>query len=205
MFIERPVSKGSIAKRKCIHGKGVNDASYVTTSVVNGKKLMCPFYSKWVNMITRCYSVNYLRTRPTYQNASVCAEWLTFSTFKSWMEKQDWEGKDLDKDLLYQGNTVYSPSTSLFISSEVNNMLSHPKSKQRTLPVGVHLRKDSGKFRAQYNNPFTKKLVTLGCFVLAEDAAKAYLKAKYALISKVASEQKEPLRSALLNYDLELS
>ena len=88
--------------RKLIHGVGINDADYVvekkeTISHVNGKRKqkttwICPFYRAWKCMLTRCYSATYQERKPTYRGCSVSEEWLTFSNFKSWMEKQDFQG-----------------------------------------------------------------------------------------------------------------
>ena len=41
--------------------------------------------------------------------------------FKDWMENQDWEGNQLDKDLLFEGNKVYGPKTCVFVTRMVNN------------------------------------------------------------------------------------
>ena len=72
-------------------------------------------------MLQRCYSESHLVRQPTYKGCSVCEEWLTFSNFKSWMEQQDWEGKQLDKDLLVYKNKIYSPETCVFVSSVINS------------------------------------------------------------------------------------
>jgi hypothetical protein len=81
----------------------------------------CPYYRKWFNMIRRCYDTNYLY-RHTYQDVSVCDDWLTFSNFRSWMMGQDWENKALDKDLLGDGK-LYSPNTCCFLPQSINNFL----------------------------------------------------------------------------------
>ena len=38
------------------------------------------------------------------------------------MEKQDWEGKFIDKDLLFPGNKVYGPDTCVFVTRQLNNL-----------------------------------------------------------------------------------
>ena len=50
-------------------------------------------------------------------------DWLTFSNFKSWMLEQDWEGNQIDKDLLYHDNKVYSSLTCIFISQRLNTII----------------------------------------------------------------------------------
>ena len=118
--------------RKLVCGVGNNDSDYVVTKfetiVVNGKlkqKLIwvCPYYRVWKGMLERCYSIKYQESQPTYIGCSVTDEWLTFSAFKNWMEKQNFEGMQLDKDLLIEGNKVYSPETCVFVSGMVNNFI----------------------------------------------------------------------------------
>src|SRR5690606_1832927 len=119
--------------RKLVCGVGVNDADYAiqkfeTIGYVDGKqkqKLVwgCPYYRTWANMIERCYSDKTQNKNPTYKGCSVSEEWLTFSVFKNWMEKQDWEGNQLDKDLLFEGNRLYSPETCVFVSPMVNKFI----------------------------------------------------------------------------------
>lgn len=112
--------------KRLVYGVGNNDADYVVEKreeigYVGGKrrrKLMwvCPYYQTWKDMIKRCYSTKCQEKFPTYKGCSVSADWHTFSNFKAWMEKQNWEGKQLDKDILIEGNKVYSPETCVFVS-----------------------------------------------------------------------------------------
>lgn len=102
-------------------GVGINDSDYVvqkkeTIKGIDGKRKqrlvwICPYYRAWQSMLVRAYSKSYHKRRPTYIGCSVSEEWKTFSNFKSWMEGQVWEGKQLDKDLLVEGNKVYSEET----------------------------------------------------------------------------------------------
>lgn len=91
--------------KQLVHGMGFNDADYVVYPRINGKQIMCPFYSKWANMLKRCFSSKYQETHPTYIGCSVIKKWLTFSNFRSWMINQDWKDKVLDKDTLNIENT----------------------------------------------------------------------------------------------------
>lgn len=106
-----------------VYGFGINDAEY-PVNITEGEGLKrktvwrCPYYQKWVNMLDRVYGSQ----RPTYIDVKVCSEWSSFTTFKSWMQTQDWEDKELDKDLLGDGK-LYSPETCYFISKKVNMLL----------------------------------------------------------------------------------
>ena len=131
--------------RKLIYGVGINDADYPTQSCkiighVDGKqkrKLLwaCPFYRRWTSMLGRCYCKKFLQNSPTYQNCFVCNEWLTFSKFKAWMETQDWEGKELDKDLLSGECKVYSPETCVFVPRNVNMFMIESLSSRGECPL----------------------------------------------------------------------
>jgi hypothetical protein len=121
-FIEKPASKKSIAFRKPVHGVGINDADYEIHPTINGKKAMCKYYRSWHSMLERCYSKKVQARQPAYKGCTVCDEWLTFSNFKSWMIKQEWQGKALDKDIRVKGNKVYSPETCMFVTAKENTV-----------------------------------------------------------------------------------
>ena len=119
-FIEIPASEKSLSNRRLVFGKGSNDATYMTQTTFNGRSSICPYYSRWRDLLKRCYSDKFQNKNTSYIGCSIASEWIKFSNFKSWMEKQDWEGKELDKDLLVQGNKVYGPSTCIFVPREIN-------------------------------------------------------------------------------------
>lgn len=177
-------------RNKLFCGIGLNDAEYVVSKVardLQGKRLVlwtCPYYIKWTSMINRCYSESELKRRTSYVGCSVCEEWLTFSNFKAWMENQDWEGKELDKDLLVKGNKIYSPDTCIFLSKRLNSFLTESTKTRGDFPIGV--RKHRDKFISSCRAD--GKLVHLGLFETPEQAHKAWLKFK-AKEAKRLSEQ----------------
>ena len=128
------------------------------------------------------------------------AEWILFSSFKSWMMKQEWHNKHLDKDLLVQGNKIYSEKTCLFVSPEINSLLSNSGALRGACQQGVHFHKRDRNYRARIS--IDGKKVHLGLFGTEIEAFEAYKTAKYAYIKEVALQQTEPLRSALLNYKI---
>ena len=91
-FPRIPASNGSLAKRKLLCGVGVNDARYITQPSVGDKSYKCPYYKRWKSMIERGYCPKVKEKSPTYKRVTVCKEWHTFSTFRSWMETQEWGG-----------------------------------------------------------------------------------------------------------------
>lgn len=183
---------------RLVYGVGINDADYVVhkweTIEENGvrRKIrvwICPYYQTWKSMLERCYSSKYQERQPTYIGCSVSEEWLTFSNFRRWMECQDFEGKQLDKDLLFEGNKVYSGETCVFVTSTVNSFtLDCGASKGKWL-VGVCWNKGRSKFHSQCRNPFTKKNEYLGLFTCQIEAHQEWLKRKLELAHLLAAEQ----------------
>lgn len=175
--------------KRPLYGVGINDAWYVTQKTNNGTVSVCPFYAKWTDMLSRCYSASYHLRRPTYIGCSVCDDWLLFSNFRAWMDSQEWQGKELDKDILVKGNKVYSPETCVFVSQQVNDFTIEKPNKTSELPTGVSLCKNSGKFQAKCSNPFTKKRESLGYFTSKEDAHSAWKNRKHEIACAIADTQ----------------
>ena len=150
---------------KLLHGVGVSDADYFVTKKENGKQVWrCPYHQTWKSMLMRAYSDKYKQKNPTYQDVTVCEEWHSFMRFRAWMEKQDWEGKELDKDILFEKNKIYSPNTCVFVDGVVNNFLNDQAAARGEWPIGVYWNEQKQKFISQCNNPFTKEKEYLGLF-----------------------------------------
>lgn len=113
-----------------------------------------------------------------------------FSVFCAWMEKQDWQGKQLDKDILIQGNKIYGPDTCLFVTNAINNLLNNSSASRGALPVGVCLNGRNGRYFAYCN--VNGKKSHIGMFDTIEKASEAYLECKRELIRATAMEQTEP-------------
>jgi len=188
--------------KKLVFGVGINDADYVVkkweeAGYVDGKrkrKLVweCPYYRTWKGMLRRCYSEKHQKRRPTYKDCTVSEDWLTFSNFRSWMKGQDWQGKHLDKDLLFEGNKVYSAETCVFVAGVVNTFASDSGAARGEWLIGVHWVKQEEKFRARCRNPFTKKQEFLGRFTCEQQAHEAWAKRKLELAHELAAIQTDP-------------
>lgn len=177
--------------KKLVCGVGVNDADYVVQPTINGMRGCCPFYRKWVAMLERCYDAKYQAIKPTYLDCLVATEWHSFMAFKSWMEKQDWQGKELDKDLLFVGNKVYSPETCVFVDRITNSFTTDSIASRGPYPLGV-AQISGNKFRSQCNNPFTKKYEHLGYFNCPNEAHQAWRKRKQELAVSLSYLQSDP-------------
>jgi len=165
---------------KLVCGIGINDADYKVHhyTVLNGKQKLvwrCPFYSRWQSMLFRCYSKTAQLKNNTYIGCSTVPEWHLFSNFKAWMETQDWEGKELDKDILFKGNKIYGPNTCGFVDQRVNSFMIECEANRGEWPVGVSRMKNKKKFSAHCRASCARINRFLGFFDTHEEAHKAWL------------------------------
>ena len=190
-----PPKEVKLRKRnKLVCGVGVNDADYSIAkhAIIGGKRVIvwtCPFYRTWKSMLERCYSEKFHQKRPTYRGCKVCDEWLIFSNFKRWMETQDWQGKDLDKDLLMAGNKVYSPEACIFVDQTVNKFVTDNGAARGEYMIGVCWHKRDHKFEAKCCNPFTGTRDYLGRFTNELDAHLAWKARKHELACALADSE----------------
>ena len=186
---------------KLVYGVGVNDLDYRTrvyeyVTENGGRRVrkpvfICKYYKAWESMLQRCYSKKFLESNPTYIGTSVCNEWLSATAFKKWMEKQDWQGKYLDKDIIFPKSKLYSPDTCAFVLEATNLFVLASDASRGDYPIGVNLHKRAGKYRAQCRNPFTGKNEYLGLFLTPEEAHEAWRKRKHDLAQLVAATESD--------------
>jgi len=192
----------SLAKRKLVYEVGTNDAWFTVKPKINGKQKTYKPYQIWKDMLKRCYDSTYQEKHPTYIGCKVCKDWLAFSVFEKWMLTQEFEGSALDKDIINQGNKIYSPATCRFISKSLNSLLVAHDAARGDLPLGVCWSKQHKKYMAQIK--INGKQKHLGYFKAAEDAKSVYNKAKYAEIRRHAMMQDDlEIRAGLLNWIVE--
>lgn len=188
--------------RKLVWGVGINDADY---PVIESHRELnsegewytvvtrtCPIYQAWKGMLQRCYSKKFLEKMPTYIGCSVSEEWLTFSNFKQWMETQDWQGKQLDKDILFKGNKVYSKDTCVFITHMTNSFVTDSAKARGKYPIGVNLDKRSGRFYSSCGDPLGRNGCHIGTYDTPEEAYDAWRIVKLEYAKDVAGLQTDP-------------
>jgi hypothetical protein len=194
MFIEQEASPWSLTMRGLVEGVGINDAPYIVNLKDEGQ---CPYYNVWTSMLKRCYNTNLQDKNPTYKGCSVCSEWITFTKFKAWMESQDWKDKCLDKDLLVEGNKLYSPTTCIFVTQQINKLMLDCAASRGSCVVGVNWRACRQKFRATCKVDGKSKHI--GYYLTEAAASFAYRNFKGSLIKDIALKQEDiRLREALL-------
>lgn len=165
-------------KQKLIHGIFICDIQ----SELNG--IMFKYYNIWYEMIRRCYCINYKTKKPTYNGCSVCNEWYILSNFKKWFDKNYIENYHLDKDIIIDGNKVYSPDTCCFIPQYINSLFNDNKRSRGKYLLGVFWSIDHNKFRSLLS--IYNKQIHLGYFDNELDAHNAWLKAKREYARKLA-------------------
>lgn len=148
------------------------------------------YYELWCSIIARCYSDNFKKKSSAYIGCSVCKEWHDFQNFARWYTEQEFcfEGYHLDKDILVEGNKIYSPETCCLVPMEINILFTDSKASRGDYPIGVHLDKSSGKFAAQIR--YFGKNLFLGRFDTVEEAHNAYKVKKEGYVKEVANKYK---------------
>lgn len=155
----------------------------------NGRKTK--EYTIWFSMIRRCYDKNFHIKNPTYKDCSVCDEWLNFQNFSKWYTEHEYYDTNyqLDKDILYSGNKMYSPETCVLIPSQINSLFNDCGTRRGLLPIGVAI-KDN---RYTTSISFDGKSKRLGYFDTIEEASNAYNKAKLKNVKRVALKYKDTI------------
>lgn len=183
---------------------GTNDADYnVYKTERVGSKLkiiwQCPIYRDWYAMINRVYGSNSL---PSYNDNSICDEWGSFMKFREWVLSQpnkDWQNCSLDKDILFKGNTVYSPEKCCYVDQLVNSFITDRGAVRGQFMLGVTWHKHRKCFVAQCANPFGvtpyEKRGYIGGFATEQEAHLAW-KAKKREYAYILAEMQDDKRIA---------
>lgn len=152
---------------------------------LNGKDT--PVYKTWYGMLERCYCPKYHARKPTYIGCSVHPDWHNFQNFAEWFERQYfatcWQ---LDKDLIVEGNKVYSTDTCAFIPQQLNTLLNDCGATRGDLPQGVS--RNGKGYQAQLS--MYGRLHHLGTHATPTEAFQAYKLAKEANVKRMAEQYK---------------
>lgn len=118
------IRKGSVKDRLAPSVCGVGVVGEEVHSDKDGKPEYP--YVVWRGMIQRCYSEGTQARKPTYIGCTVDKPFHYYPTFKAWfLEQPYYDTFELDKDLLVEGNTVYSPTTCTMLPAEINSALAN--------------------------------------------------------------------------------
>ena len=177
-----------LLRRKLKYGVGLNDSDYLTQPSIGGARVRCPAYSAWCEVIKRGYCSKYKAKYPTYEGVVVCNNWLEFSNFREWFINNHIDSYELDKDLLFVGNRVYSPKFCVFVPNWVNAFTTDCSANRGDYKIGVHWDISNNSFRSRCSNPKTKKREHLGLFKTEHEAYNAWLKRKLELALELKPE-----------------
>ena len=120
---------------------------------------------------------------------------------------------ELDKDILYKNNKIYSPKTCIFVPQRINQLFIKQQRKRGTHSIGVSFTSDKTKLIVQcrINEGYGSKLEHLGRFPLSEPfhAFYTYKIFKENYIKQIADEYKslipQKLYDALYRYEVEIN
>lgn len=172
----------------------INGVCGVATNDCNVKNSNDSIYQTWFNMVARCYQPNAKKRNPEYKGCTVSDEWLTYSNFENWYNSQlnkldVADGKlVIDKDLLVEGNKVYSESTCVLLTPKVNSFLTNKKKTNKSGYTGV-VEVEGNKYVAQCK--IGGKTTYLGKFNTAIEANFAYSFARAIAVGVVEQEMLE--------------
>lgn len=159
-------------QKRLLYNFGVNDTEIPISKLEFGNTA----YDRWSQMIRRCYDKDSERNYPTYAGCFVCQEWASFTNYYHWFRENYVPEWQIDKDLLYPGNKVYSPETCLFVPKWLNCFLLNNSASRGEYPVGVC--KLGKKYSAFCNNPSTGKQEYIGLYASPNEAHEAWKKIK---------------------------
>lgn len=191
---------------KLLYGVGVLDADYPTRIQEyiideSGKRKRitvwrCPIYTMWSNMLQRCYSLTTKEWQQSYIGCTVVEDWHRFSTFRSWVLQQDWEGKQLDKDLLVLGNKEYGPETCIFLTKKVNAFL---RINSKSGLPGATWDSNRNKWFSSCNG-LDNKTIGLGRYGTEQEAHIEWVKCKIRLSEELAVVEGETVSKLLVEH-----
>ena len=173
-------------------------------------------YNYWYAMLRRVYSEKQLKLKPTYKQVEVCEEWLNYTNYKQWFDKNYYTIQDqqmeLDKDILDKGNKIYCPEKCIFVPHNINSLFTKSNKARGDLPIGVYFKKKNNKYCSQCNT-ITKEgkryNAYLGLFNTPEEAFYAYKTFKENYIKEVADEYRDripqKLYEAMYRYEVEIT
>lgn len=163
---------------------------------------------KWRSMMERCYYLKYHKRDSTYKDCTVHSDWHNFQNFCKWFYENYIEKFDLDKDILFKDNKLYSSKTCCFVPKEINTLLTNSGYTRGKYPIGVCYHKQSGKFASKCNIGNGKQ-ESLGLYNTPEEAFKAYKDFKESRIKFIAKRYKDEITTetyeALINYIVEIT
>ena len=80
-------------------------------------------YRAWKAMLCRCYCKKYKSKNRSYEECAVSESWLNYQNFADWFDNNHKKGWELDKDILFHGNKLYSDKTCIYVPQNINKII----------------------------------------------------------------------------------
>ena len=146
---------------------------------VNGKSTKTRAGRLWNALVTRTTGRGYDKCYDVAEN-----NFIDFNHFAGWCQEQHgylnkedngyyWQ---LDKDIMFPGNKIYSPETCVFVPAKLNSIFVE-RENDEGLPIGVRRIKNSNRFSTRCRN-IEGVRVHLGTYATPEEASNKYLEFK---------------------------
>lgn len=160
-------------------------------------------YSAWRNLIGRVYSEKTGYRHIPYIGCEVCKEWHNYQNFAEWYETHMYqvgtERMHIDKDIIVEGNKIYSPETCIIVPQSINEIFHTDLRKTKDLDLPYTIRRAANN---RYSVTYRAK--SLGIYDTVEECVDAYMKAKREHIKNKVNELKDELpeyiQDILLNW-----
>jgi hypothetical protein len=172
---------------------------------INGVKTLA--YVQWHGVIRRSYDFPYKAKQKSYERVNVCDEWHCFDTYAEWFYKQEgWDkGYQLDKDILGDGEYLYSPETCCLVPVEINSLYIGVNIKKGVFSTGVYYSKKDKKFCSTIRKH--GEYFSLGAYNTEMEAFLAYKTEKESYIKEVALLWRDEIEPRVYDalYNIEIS
>lgn len=152
---------------------------WIMSKCVNYKQNYTKSGRVYVDMKLRCLQGGYQQRKfPRYVGCTMSENFESFQFFAEWHMSQvgfGIEGYHIDKDILVEGNKLYSENTCVLVPAALNTFFLSHNASRGLYPQGVTLH-GCGKFQASII--IDKRARHLGLFLNIDDAFQAYKIAK---------------------------
>lgn len=166
-------------------------------------------YQTWCSMLQRCYSPKTEYMKRNYEGCTVSENFKYFPYFYDWYNSQTGfsnGGWQLDKDILFKGNKLYSEDTCVLVPREINVLCIKRNKARGKYPIGVTYCKSANKFKAQLSKQGV--VISAGSYNTIDEAFSAYKVAKEAHVKYMAETYKDVLDDrvyrALMEYEVNI-
>lgn len=213
----------SIVSSNCVSGGAVKDMFAKTVRGVgfigNYKDEVKnnPFYQTWTMLLDRSFPTEHRKEHPTYENCTICEDWLCFDIFQNdcrkligYKEKEKYTDVnfEIDKDVLFHNNKHYSKETCIWLPQKLNSFFTNINIRNKTGFEGVSQNKNKRYVTCISINGKTRHI---GSSTTPFEAYLKYCKVKSEVLEMYLADEfvflderiKEALRNKLLRQQEE--